>query len=344
MKHIFINTIITLLFFSSCQPQQKQETIQEVQTKTYQFNKGTIFHTLYSITYNYHKDLNQEIIDELNKFDASLSMFNKESIITRVNNNDSNVVLDDWFIKVFEEGQKISHLTEGAFDMTVAPLVNAWGFGFKKRENVNQTLIDSLKEFVGYQKIQMVNHKIKKDDPRITLDASAIAKGFSCDIIAQLLEKKGIKNFMVEIGGEIVTKGFNPKGKLWSIGISKPVEDSIPSNELAAILSLDNIALATSGNYRNFYVKDGKKYAHTINPHTGYPAKHSLLSATVLAENCMTADALATSFMVMGLEKSMKFLKNNPNIHAYFIYSDEDGNNQIAYSEGMNKYIKEIIN
>lgn len=332
-----IFTLLAVLLFSCTHTDRKQDA------GVYQFNKGMVFHTLYSITYNYPTDINNEIMAELDKFDASLSMFNPQSTISRINNNEPEAVPDQWMVKVFETGQQISKETDGAFDMTVAPLVNAWGFGFKKRENITQEVIDSLKEFVGYQKVRLTDGKIYKDDPRLIMDASAIAKGFSCDIIAQLFDKKGIDNYMIEIGGEIVTKGLNPKGKLWNIGISNPREDSIASTDLAAVLSLNNIALATSGNYRNFYYQNGKKYAHTINPATGYPVEHSLLSATVLAKECMIADALATSFMVMGLEKSLEFVKRHHDIHAYFIYSGEDGKDHIVYSEGMEQYIQKTL-
>lgn len=338
MKQRLYLSLILLATLVACNSRHSAQPSQ------YHYNKGNVFHTLYSITYQHTADLHDEIKAELQKFDASLSMFNAQSILSRVNNNDPDVKLDPWFIQVFNQGMKISQETQGAFDMTVAPLVNAWGFGFKKSDQVTPMLIDSIKEFVGYQKVRLHQNKIEKDDPRILLDASAIAKGFSCDVIAQLFDRKGVENYMIEIGGEVVTKGVNPKNTPWNIGISKPVEDSIPSNELAAILSLQDVALATSGNYRNFYYKDGKKYAHTIDPSTGYPVEHSLLSVTVLAPHCMLADALATSFMVMGLERSLQFLQTHSEVQAYFIYAGEDGKNQITYSDGMNKYIKQIIN
>ena len=171
------------------------------------------------------------------------------------------------------------------------------------------------------------------------LDCSAVAKGYAVDVIAQYLEKKGITNYMVDIGGEVVVKGKNPKEKSWRIGINKPVDDSLSVNQdIQTILELSDIAIATSGNYRNFYYKGGKKYAHTIDPRTGYPVQHSILSSTVVAKNCMTADALATSFMVMGLEEAKVFTQTHQDIEAYFIYSDESGQLQTFFTEGMKKY------
>jgi len=172
------------------------------------------------------------------------------------------------------------------------------------------------------------------------LDCSAIAKGYACDVVAQLLEKKGIKNYMVDIGGEVVLKGDNPKQSAWRIGINKPVDDSLSIDQsLQTILQISNIGMATSGNYRNFYYKNGKKYAHTINPISGYPIQHSLLSATVIAKDCMTADAYATSFMVMGLEKAKVFVSKHPELDVYFIYSDKQGKMQTYFTDNMKKYI-----
>ena len=230
------------------------------------------------------------------------------------------------FLKVFRRAMEISRMTDGAFDITVAPAVNAWGFGFKHAENVSQSTIDSLKEITGYRKIHEQNGLITKNDPRIMLDCSAIAKGFGSDMVAQMLHSKGISNYMVEIGGEIVLSGHNPKGKDWNIGISKPVDDSLSlNNELQTVIPITDIAMATSGNYRNFYMKDGRKYAHTIDPHTCMPVSHSLLSATVFAPDCATADALATSMMVMGLDSAQALCARHPEIQAYFIYQAPDG-------------------
>jgi thiamine biosynthesis lipoprotein len=206
---------------------------------------------------------------------------------------------------------------------------------------VTAELIDSLKTLVGYQKVWIENDRLVKIHPNTMLDASAIAKGFACDLVGEYLKKQGCKNYMVEIGGEVVAKGKNAKGNYWSIGISKPDDNNFfTEQKLKAIVELKERALATSGNYRNFYVEDGVKYAHTIDPKTGYPVQHSLLSTTVLAEDCMTADAFATAFMVSGLEKSIAIAEAGHGIGVYFIYSDDEGNFKTYISPGFKKMLK----
>ncbi len=294
--------------------------------KAYRNEKGLIFGTMYNITYEYDKSLKLEIDKELNRFDASLSMFNDSSVISRVNRNEDFTV-DSLFTNVFRQAMKISETTDGSFDITVAPLVNAWGFGFTESINPSQEKIDSLLLIVGWQKIQLTNdNKIIKQDPRIMLDCSAIAKGYAVDVIAQLLKRKGIRNYMVDIGGEVDVAGVNPSGALWRIGISKPDDDpESRKQDLQTILAVTDLGIATSGNYRNFYYKDGKRYAHTIDPRTGYPVQHNILSATVIAPNCATADAYATSFMVLGLDSAKQVLAHHPELLAYLIYTDEKG-------------------
>ncbi len=305
----------------------------------YQQIHGVIFGTFYNITYQYHGDIKNEVEQELHRFDLSLSPFKENSIISKVNHNEK-VELDTLFVNVFNRAQEISQLTQGAFDITVAPLVNAWGFGFKTQEFPDSVTIDSLLTLTGYEKIHLFNNKIHKEDPRIMLDCSAIAKGYAVDVIANLLNKKGVDNYMVEIGGEIRTKGLSAKSKAWKIGVNKPTDDSLAlSQELEMVLQLSDVSLATSGNYRNFYYKEGKKYAHTIDPRTGYPVEHNLLSATVIAPNCMSADAFATSFMVMGVEKSMEFAQKHPDLALSLIYIDTDGEMKVINSDTMKKYI-----
>ena len=301
--------------------------------------KGLVFGTVYKITYQHDGDLKPEIEAELKRFDQSLSPFNDSSVISRVNRNEE-LVTDSFFQKCFHRSMEISRETKGSFDITVAPLANAWGFGFKKGAFPNSLMIDSLLQITGYEKVKMDNGKVIKQDPRTMLSCSAVAKGYSVDVIAQLLDRKGIKNYMVDIGGEVVVKGKNPSKGLWRIGINKPVDDSLAVNQdLQTILEITDLGLATSGNYRNYYYKDGKKYAHTIDPRTGYPVQHNILSSTVIAKDCMTADALAIAFMVMGLEEAEAFCKADTTIGAYFIYSGENGEFKTFYTEGMKKYI-----
>lgn len=300
---------------------------------------GLVFGTVYKIAYQYKDDLKPEIEAELKRFDQSLSPFNDSSVISRVNRNEE-LVTDSFFQTCFNRSMEISRETEGAFDITIAPLANAWGFGFKKGAFPDSLTIDSLLQITGYEKVKLENGKVIKQDPRTMLSCSAVAKGYSVDVVARLLDRKGIKNYMIDIGGEVVVKGKNATGDLWRIGINKPYDDSLSvKQDIQIILNLTDVGMATSGNYRNYYYKDGKKYAHTIDPRTGYPVQHSILSSTVIAEDCMTADALATSFMVMGLEEAEKFCKAHPMIDAYFIYSGKDGNFETYYTEGIKKYL-----
>lgn len=308
----------------------------------YQHNSGMVFGTTYNITYQCDSNLHNSIIRELEKVDEALSPFNKKSVITAVNNN-HDIEVNDMFADVFLLAQKISDDTSGDFDITVAPLVNAWGFGFKNGTQPTKYNIDSLKNIIGYKKVRLEGRKVVKKDKRLMLDCSSIAKGYGSDVVARFLQKRGVKNYMVEIGGEIVTKGISPKRVPWKIGVTRPVDDSLSvSKELQSVINVTDKAMATSGNYRNFYYKNGKKYAHTIDPHTGYPVQHNILSATVIADNCATADAYATAFMVMGLEKAQKLLERHPELMAYFIYSDKDGKNKTWCSEKLKKKVAEL--
>lgn len=301
----------------------------------YQHDKGMVFGTVYHITYQSDKNLKKEIEAELAKVDASLSPFNKSSIITAVNMN-KEVTVNKMFGDVFSLAMKISDSTDGAFDITVAPLVNAWGFGFKHGEMPDRHKVDSLKALVGYKKVNLVDGHITKTDPRIMLDCSSIAKGYGCDIVAKHLSSKDIDNYMVEIGGEIVTRGINEKRLPWKIGVTKPTDDSLSVNqEIQTIINVTDKAMATSGNYRNFYYKNGKKYAHTIDPSTGYPVQHNILSSTVIADDCATADAYATAFMVMGLEKAKAVLARHPELMAYFILAGDKGDTDVWFSPSM---------
>ncbi|MGQ1786574.1 MULTISPECIES: FAD:protein FMN transferase [unclassified Saccharicrinis] len=315
------------------------------QTKSYDYVKieGPIFGTYYHIIYQPvqgNDALDKGVMTALNEVNASLSTYVKTSTISRFNLSEKGAEIDPMMKEVFLSGQEVYKNSKGAFDMTVGPLVNVWGFGFKKKDEVTPELIDSLMPNVGMDMVSLNDDFLNKAKPDIMLDASAIAKGFGVDVAADYLASQGIKNYMVEIGGEIRASGINHKGISWRVGIDKPIDDKAALNrELQAILSLTNVALATSGNYRNFYVKDGKKYAHTIDPKTGYPVQHSVLSASIIAPDCMRADAYATACMVMGLEKGYALIDSLPNTEGYFIYVDESGENQVKYTRGFEKLI-----
>ena len=311
--------------------------IRQQRSIPYQHDSGTVFGTIYHITYQSSDNLQAEIENELKKVDLSLSPFNKTSIISRVNRNEK-VEVDGMFTEVFNLAEQISKDTDGAFDITVAPMVNVWGFGFKKGVEPSKQVLDSIRALVGYRKVKLVGKHIVKQTPGTMLDCSAIAKGYGSDVVARFLKQKGIQNFMVEIGGEVVTFGNSEKRVPWRIGVNKPTEDSLSTNgELQTVLNVTDMAMATSGNYRNFYYKNGKKYAHTIDPKTGCPVQHNILSATVLAKECAIADAYATSFMVMGLDGAKKILEKHPELLAYLIYADAKGNNKVWYSPSLEK-------
>lgn len=302
-------------------------------------SEGQVFGTFYHITYQSASDMQQGIDSILNCVDQSLSPFNKKSVITAINNN-TDMTADSMFTEVFTLAKKVSEDTDGAFDITVAPLVNLWGFGFKNANNVTDARIDSIMQLVGFEKVEMTDGKVVKSNKGTMLDCSAIAKGYGVDAVGHYLESQGVKNYMVEIGGEVRLRGANPKGMLWKIGINSPKDDPTgQNNEIEKVLQVTQMSMATSGNYRNFYEKDGKKWAHTIDPRTGRPVQHNILSSTVLAQDCAEADAYATAFMVLGLEKAKDVLKEHKDLMAFFIYSDKDGNMQEWCSESLKSLI-----
>ena len=342
-SYLFVSLLLFIsLLFTSCSVKEENSLVTL---------RSEAQGTTYSIKYIEKDAVNFQIeIDSILKnIDNSLSTYIPASIISRVNQGDSNVVLDKYFIDVFRKSLEVAERTEGAFDPTVAPLVNAWGFGFTQgASEVDSAIIDSIMNYVNYKFVLLGNNKITKDKPGIMVDFNAIAQGYTVDVLADFLESKKIDNYMIELGGEIKAKGKSipplggRKGGWWKIGIDKPLEN-IDEREIEAIIELKNKALATSGSYRKFYEKDGIKYSHTIDPKTGYPVQHSLLSATVVANDCMTADAYATAFMVMGMEKSRAFLKENKDLDldVYFIYSTEAGEWTTYYSEGLEEMIVE---
>lgn len=337
---VFAILFVVLAMFRSNNNKQTDNT----EEAPYQKLEGMVFHTIYHITYQGNEDYRADIDRLFKEFDGSLSMFNDTSIITRMNNNDPDVRANKYFKKVFDKAIKVSEATEGAFDITVAPLVNLWGFGFKNSDNVSKQTVDSILTFVGYNTVSLDEDGVlHKQDPRTILDASSIAKGYMSDVVADFLADQGVENYMVEIGGEIALNGVNPRGKAWSVGINKPEDDATSTNnELQEVLYMTSGGMATSGNYRNFYVKDGKKFAHTIDPHTGYPIQQDILSSTVIAEDCMTADAYATAFMVLGKEKALKVLEKDTTLMAYFIVEGKDSiDYDVVYSPALEARLRD---
>ena len=326
-------SLLILLFFSCSGPRQG------VWIKIAGHTQGTN----YGLTYldPDSTDYRDEVESILHDFDLSLSTYIPESIISRINRDEEDVVVDSTFIQCFTAAREVFEQSKGAFDITVAPLVNAWGFGFTERADIDSLLIDSLLQFVGMDKVTIMDGHILKEHDGVMLDMNAIAQGFAVDVLAGFLESKGILNYLVEIGGELRTRGMNPRGAEWRVGIDKPIDGlQLPGVELEAVVTLSGQSLATSGNYRRFYELDGMKYSHTISPATGYPVSHGLLSATVLCGDCMHADAYATVFMVMGTEKSKAFLARRTDLDALLIYSSEQGEYLVWATPGMEKIME----
>ncbi len=329
MKTINVTLCLCILLLAACTGK-----------KQYYEESGTVFHTIYHIKYEASQPLTDKIDAELQAFNLSLNPFNPNSIIAKVNRGE-DVEVDDWFAEVFDKAQEVSERSEGMFDITCAPLINLWGFGFSKTDSVTPAAVDSILRFVGYKKVRLEGRRVVKDDPRVMLNCSAIAKGYASDVIARLLEREGVENYMVEIGGEVAMRGINQNGRCWRIGINKPEDDTTGmANDIGEVVELCRKGgIATSGNYRNYYIKDGKKYAHTIDPRTGYPSEQSILSATIVADDCITADAYATAFMAMGLERVHRLASSIPGIEYYIIYSDAEGCHHVEYSEGMREFL-----
>lgn len=333
MKFIGLSFLL-LIVLSACERKKSEYT------KISGFAQGTTYHIIYENSNN--QDYTDPIDSILGAFNKSCSMYDSTSIISRINNNDPTAEADDWFIDVFKKSVEVSEASGGALDITVGPVVRAWGFGATPVAKHDKSYIDSLLQYVGMDKVKLEGRKVIKKYPGVSLDVNAVAQGYSVDVLADFFEKKGIRNYLVEIGGEVRCKGTNAKNRLWHVGIDRPADGNIvPGEQIQAIVELDNKSMTTAGNYRKFFVENGVKYGHTIDPKTGYPAKNTLLSATVLADDAVTADAWDTAFMVLGLEKSKEILKNLRGIEVYFIYSDEKGEYQIYCSEGLKKMIVE---
>jgi len=301
----------------------------------------------YSIVYENPVKFTPEKIKEtvekiLHNFDLSLSTYNDSSIISKINRN-KEVLVDTFFTEVFNKSCEISNMTDGAFDITVGPLVKAWGFGPDAHKNFDKSKLDSLLNLVGFEKVKIKDGRLIKANPGICLDFNAIAQGYSSDVIGRYFENLGIKDYVIEIGGEVRAKG-DKGGDYWKIGIDKPIDNNmVPGSDLQAIIKIKDKSLSTSGNYRKFYIEDGIKYSHEIDPKTGYPARNTLLSATIIADDCATADGLATACMVMGKDKSIEFLNKYTNLEAYLVYSDNDGNFKTWITKNLRKNIDENI-
>jgi FAD:protein FMN transferase len=305
------------------------------------FTQGTTYSIVYDNRINISPlDLKMKVEQILHDFDRSLSVYMDSSVISRINRNE-DAVPDSFFVDVYNKSILISEMTGGAFDITVGPLVRAWGFGPDEHKNFTEEKRDSLLRLVGMDKIKLVNGRIVKSLPGVTIDVNAIAQGYSVDVVCRYFKSLGLTDYLVEIGGEVMavgSKGDSP----WKIGIDRPEDNNmIPGQSLQAIIKVTDKAVSTSGNYRKFYVEDGVKYSHTIDPKTGYPAKNRLLSATIVADNCTMADGIATACMVMGKEKAIDFIRSHSELSAYFVFSDDNGVFQSWMSDDLKKLISE---
>jgi thiamine biosynthesis lipoprotein len=327
--------LASVFLLASCSSEKKEMEAVHLRGEA----QGTYYNMVYYDSLQ--RNLHPQVDSILKAFDRSVSLWVPNSVLSRVNRNDTTVVLDDNFIGNFRDSQKVSRATNGAFDMTVGPLVEAWGFGFESREKVGKRIVDSLLPLVGYRKIKIENGKVVKADPRMQIDFNGIAQGYSDDVIGKYFDSLGIHNYLIDIGGEVKAKGRKPDGSFWRVGIEKPAADSVSPRILKAVIVLHNLSVATSGSYRKYYEENGIRYSHTIDPKTGYPVQHSLLSVSVLAKNTAMADAYATAFMVMGYRKSRAFVESHPGLEAMFIWSDKDKTFRTYATPGFKKLIVE---
>jgi FAD:protein FMN transferase len=332
-------TILPLLVVSgSCNYFQEKTRLNYY--KLGGFTQGTSYQVIFGS--NEFISVNFEIDSILQEMTQSLSVYDSASLISRFNANHPNVVPDKYLTDVVKESIKIMELTDGAFDITAAPLIDFWGFGKTGYGKKDTSKLVKIRRNVGHKKIWLENGKLYKANPEIKINLNAIAQGYTVDILADFLERNNIQNYLVEIGGEIRTRGMNQEGEKWKVGIDRPRQDNPDGiKDIQTIIELGNWSVSTSGNYRKFYIENGNKYTHTINPKTGYPAKNDMLSATIVAKDCATADAIATACMVLGLEKSKSLVQGLKDVEGYFIYSGKRMDDQVFYTPGFEQFIIE---
>lgn len=358
MKSIVSIAFVALcsFLFYACE-EETEESVSKYPTKTLH---GEAQGTTYNIVYHPDSiDLQEGIDSLLDRFDQDISLWRPNSLLSRMNAHERRDTVfafydsTKYFSVLFDLSKDIYNKTYGAFDPTIWPLVQCWGFGLEKRGELTEEIVDSIAGIVGFvdTKIDMIELEedyiyqetnIWKGDPRAKLDFNAIAQGYSIDLVGDLLQEKGIENYMVEIGGETLCRGVNADSLAWRIGIEWPVDSA--GKDFGAIVNLSNKAIATSGSYRKFYIENGIKFPHTIDPRTGYPVAHTLLSASVVADDCASADAYATAFMVMGVQGTIDFILGNPDLglEVFLIY-DDGTQLQTVMTEGLQEIIEELV-
>ncbi len=347
------NTIILLMFTTICFACSNNSTENKTTNKDtvvalsgqYGYIEGNTQGSTYHIKYKINGDSIKiaDVTKILIGIEMSLSIYNKSSIVSRINNNDTTVITDKYFEDVFAMADSVYKISNGMFDITVGPLVKAWGFAPDEHKELDSKKIIQLKNLVGFDKIKLENHKLIKSNPKILIDPNAIAQGYTVEVISDFLLSKGVTDYMVEIGGEVKVKGLNDKGTAWNVGIDKPISENLNiDHELQTVVSITNNSINTSGSYRKFIEENGIKYSHEINPKTGMATHSNLLSVTVITQNCAYADAIATAIMVMGLENGKKFVQNHKEIEAYFIFVNKKGAFETWNTDGLNSMIKPI--
>lgn len=324
MKLKCFKLILLIPFLIACNSKKEMITYKG-------YTQGTTFSIKYFALADSASILNKGIDSIFSEINHTASTYEKNSIISKVNSN-QDVELNYDFINIFNKSMEISDSTNGCFDITVGDLVRKWGFGFKTKKLPTNFQVDSLRKFVGYKNISIVSGKIEKKYPEIKIDFNAIAQGYTVDLVAEYFLENSCNNFIIEVGGEVRANGLKGGNVPWIIGIEKPTQNDSSAQSIQLELPLVNKSISTSGNYRKYFIKNGIKYSHTIDPKTGYPVHHTLLSVSIIANNCTTADAYCTAFMVMGIDKSKEFLKQHPRIEAYFIYSDSTNTNQVYHT------------
>jgi len=329
MKRLLPLLVATILLSTSC-------TKKEVNRI-----EGSAFGTMYHISYTgaVSPTLKREVDSVLESVNKTFSIFDTTSLLSRINRGETSLLNED-LRSILLLSMEVAEMTDNAFDCTIQPLIELWGFGRQNQKQiVAQSAIDSVKEYTGISRIQCNGDTLLKQDSRVQLNFNAIAKGFAVDKVAQYLKNQNYNNFIVEIGGEIVAQGNksngSKRGKPWKVGIQVPTQTADGAVESNETFKLENQAVATSGDYRNYFEQDGVRYTHILDPKTGRPEQTNLLSVTVIAPNCALADALATALMVMGLEKATDFSKKH-NIETYFIY-DDGGRYKVEHIQNDNK-------
>ena len=317
--------LVVLSLLASCANQTPKTVLQ-----------GLAQGSSYAITYFDEQDRNfqHEVESIFHAVDLSVNLWVDSSIICKVNRNE-NVVLDNIFIDNFNIAQEAAQMSDGCFDPTISPLVSAWGFSAKNGDSITPQLVDSLRQLVDYHKVHIENGTLIKDNPAMKLDFNAIAQGYTADLIGSFLESKGINNYLVEVGGEIMARGGKPDGSSWVVGIEKPAANWDSDRVVQQRVEIRDKGIVTSGSYRKYVERDGKRYSHCIDPMTGYPVEHNLLSATVIADNSVWADALASICMVMGMERSLEIIKRLDGVEAYYIFVNDKGELETLATEGF---------